>query len=290
VLHRAVTDATISQTTSSDNAVDGFSVGRSTTRVSFDGTAARNNGRNGMTFDGRPLADGPNAVGTGVEAYGNNRVTGGRMERNARYGVELNGGYNLIVQDSVLARNEVGVVVNNGARAVTIAGNDFRDHQRQSVSVRGAEAAARVTGNMIAGGDTGIYVRDALAEITGNALTDISHHAVTLLGDVKHSVVTGNTIAGYGPTAIWKDKSSAGELGENDVLGWSPAYTVERVVGSVFQPLTVIWLMLAALLLGTAAARGRRSGQAFRSPYADHVPLASLSKGIVSPEDVGPRS
>jgi hypothetical protein len=289
VLHRYVTDASITRTTSSDNAVDGFSVGRSTTRVSLDAVDARGNGRNGMTFDGRPLADGPNAVGTPVDAYGSNRVTGSRAERNARYGVELSGGSNLTVADSFIVKNDVGVVVNNGATGVTIAGNEFRDQVRQAVAVRDAEARANVTRNTIAGGDTGIYVRDAHADITGNTLTDISNHAVTLLGDVKDTAVEGNAIAGYGSTAIWKEQSSAAELGENDLLGWAPAYTVERVVDSVFQPLTFIWFMLGALLLVTAAAKGRRSRRhVFRSPYADHVPLTSLTRGIISLEDIRP--
>ena len=89
-------------------------------------------------------------------------------------------------------------------------------------------------------------------------------------------------------TAIWKEESTAAELGENDLLGWAPAYTVERVVDSVFQPLTFIWLVLGALLLVTAAAKGRRSRHVFRSPYADRVPLTSLTRGIIALEDVRP--
>jgi hypothetical protein len=286
VLHRSVTDASITRTTSSENAVDGFSVGRSTTRVSLEAVAAHGNGRNGMTFDGRPLADGPNAVGTAVDAYGSNRVTDSRAEQNARYGVELSGGSNLTVEGSVLAENEVGIVVNNGARGVTIMDNEFRDQARQSVAVRDAGATAKVTGNRITGGDTGIYVRDAQAEITGNTLTEISNHAITLLGDVKHTAVAGNALAGYGSTAIWKEESSAVTLGENDLLGWFPAFTVERVMDSIFQPLTVVWLLLGALLLVTAAAKGRRSRDTVLSPYADRVPLTSLSKGIIEMTDI----
>ena len=80
VLHRAVTDARISRTTASDNAVDGFTVGSSTTRVVLKEVTAAGNGRNGISLDGRPLAEGPNAVGTAVESYGGNRVTESTVE------------------------------------------------------------------------------------------------------------------------------------------------------------------------------------------------------------------
>ena len=213
-------------------------------------------------------------------------MTGSRAERNARYGVELSGGSNLTVADSFLVKNDVGVVVNNGATGVTIAGNEFRDQVRQAVAVRDADARANVTRNTIAGGDTGIYVRDAHADITGNTLTDISNHAVTLLGDVKDTAVEGNAIAGYGSTAIWKEKSAAANWGRRPPgvgpgLPWSGWWTPSC------GRLTFIWLVLGGLLV-TAAAKGRRSRHVFRSPYADRVPLTSLTRGIIALEDVRP--
>jgi hypothetical protein len=57
----------------------------------------------------------------------------------------------------------------------------------------------------------------------------------------------------------------------------------------VFQPLTFIWFVLAALLLVTAVARGKNAERVIRSPYADYVPLTSLSRGVVSFDDVRQR-
>lgn len=286
VLHRFVSDATITGTSSSGNAVDGFSVGRSTEGISFEGVQAKDNGRNGMSMDGRSLADGPNAVGTAVEAYGGNQVSGGTFERNARYGIELTGGSGLTVRNNRLARNEMGIVAADGAKGVVIANNTLLDHVRQAIAVRDAGSTAEVTGNSITGGDTGIYVRDASAGIEENTLANISNHGITLLGAVNETTVAGNMMAGSGTTAIWSEASAGAFLGENDTLSWVPAYTVERMVKSVFQPLTFIWFLLAALLLVTAVARGRNAERILRSPYADHVPLASLSRGVVMYDDV----
>ena len=286
VLHRFVTNAIISRTTSSSNAVDGFSIGRSTEGVSLDGVQARANGRNGISLDGRPLADGPNAVGTAVDAYGSSHVTAGSFESNARYGIEVVGGSGVTIQNNRLGANEVGIVVNAGAKGVTVSGNTLDGHSRQSIAVRDAESTADVSGNSITGGDTGIYVRDARATVTGNTMREISNHGITLLGDVRETTVAGNYVGGDGSLAIWSEQSAGGTLGENDVLGWVPAYTVERAVRSVFQPLTFIWFALALLLAVTAVARGKRAERIVRSPYADRVPLASLSRGVVTLEDI----
>lgn len=286
VLHRFVTDASIAGTVSSDNAVDGFSVGRSTTGVTFERIQARNNGRNGISMDGRPLADGPNAVGTAVDSYGGNQVTAGAFEHNTRYGMEVLGGTSVAVRDNRVTGNEMGIVAADGTKGITITGNRLLDNARQAVAVRDGGATAEVNANVISGGDTGIYVRDATAVVTGNTLERISNHGISLLGTVPKTIIAGNTLAGNGSTAIWSEASAGASLGENDVLAWIPAYTVDRMVKSVFQPLTFIWFVLAALLLVTAVARGGAGRGTIRSPYADHVPLTSLGRGVVAYDDV----
>ena len=285
VLHRAVTDAQITRTRSSDNAVDGFTVASSTTRVLMEEVTAERNGRNGISFDGRPLADGPNAVGTAVIPYGGNRVTESSVVGNARYGVELSGGSNLDVENNLIAANEVGVVVNHGASGVGISRNEFRDQRLQAVAVRDAHASAAVYRNTINGGDTGIYVRNARADITANTLGSISNHGITLVGEVGGTIVAGNTVAGQGSAAIWAEGAIGAAVTENNLLGWAPAYTVDKAIGSMFQPLTLVWVVLGGLLLLTAVVRKKRTAQ-IRSPYAERVPLTMLSRGFVAPDDV----
>ncbi|WP_052274464.1 right-handed parallel beta-helix repeat-containing protein [Arthrobacter sp. L77] len=287
VLHRSVTDATITGTTSSDNAVDGIAVGRSSARVELQDVTASGNGRNGLSLDGQPLADGPNAVGTAVVTYGSNRVVRSTVADNGRYGIELSGGDNLRVTGNTIRGNEVGIVVNYAAEGVSIIDNEIRDQRQQGIAVRDAGAHADIRGNTVSGTDTGVYVRDASAIVTGNTLSSISSHGVTLVGSVPDTRVTGNDVSGDGTIAIWDETSTGALVEENDVLDWHPAATVQSVVNSVFQPLTFIWLLLGALLVATAFTRKRHLRvRTISNPYEERVPLTALSRGIVRIDDV----
>jgi parallel beta-helix repeat protein len=287
VLHRSVTDATITTTTSSDNAVDGITVGRSSTRVLLQGVTAGGNGRNGISLDGQPLADGPNAVGTAVVTYGGNRVVKSTVADNGRYGIELSGGDNLRVTGNTIRGNEVGVVVNYAAEGVSIIDNEIRDQRRQGIAVREPGAYADIRRNTISGGDTGVYVRDAGASVTGNTMSSLSGHGVSLLGSVPDTRVTGNDVGGYGTVAIWDERSTGAVVEENDLLDWHPAPTLHSVMNSVFQPLTFIWLLLGTLLVATAFTHKRNLRvRTIRDPYGERVPLTALSTGIVRIDDV----
>ncbi|WP_104168403.1 nitrous oxide reductase family maturation protein NosD [Arthrobacter sp. SX1312] len=287
VLHRSVTDATITGTTSSDNAVDGIAVGRSSARVELQDITASGNGRNGLSLDGQPLADGPNAVGTAVVTYGSNRVVRSTVADNGRYGIELSGGHNLRITGNTIRGNEVGVVVNYAAEGVGIIDNEIRDQRQQGIAVRDTGAQADIRGNTISGTPTGVYVRDASAAVTGNILSSISSHGVTLVGSLPDTRVTGNDVSGDGTIPIWDETSTGALVEENDVLDWHPATTVQSVVNSVFQPLTFIWLLLGALLVATAFTRKRHLRvRTIRNPYEVRVPLTALSRGIVRIDDL----
>lgn len=281
-LHRGVSDATITRTTSSGNNVDGFSLDRSSTEVVYTSVSANDNGRNGISLDGQSLADGPNAVGTGVREYGNNAVRYSTITGNERYGIEVSGGRELDVSHNTIERNDVGIVVNRGATSVNIQENTFAAQVTQSVAVRDGSRDTTVAENTIAGGDTGVYVRNAQADVTGNTLTAISNHGITLVGDMSETYVAANSVAGYGSKAIWMESSVDATVEQNELLDWRPAVTVTSVVKSVFQPLTFVWLLLATLLVASALTRKRRMRvRTIGSPYPERVPLTSLSKGIV---------
>jgi hypothetical protein len=282
VLHRAVTDATITRTTSEDNAIDGFRVARSATGVTFDSVVSRDNGRNGLTLDGQSLAKGPSAAGTPVESYGDNTVTGSTFERNARYGVQVSGGRRVSIASSTISSNASGIVVDHAADLVAITDNSFQGQSRQGVAVRDGVLETTVSGNRISGGDTGIYARNADVDITGNTIGQVSNHGVTLAGVANGVVVKHNSIAGYGSVPVYSDGATGGSVGKNDVLDWHPAPTFASVVASVFQPLTIVWIALGIIVLATAlTSAGARRG-VIRHPYADRVPLSSFTKGIVS--------
>jgi hypothetical protein len=283
--HRAVSGSTLTDSRSTGNAVDGITLGRSTTGVTMREITSSQNGRNGISVDGQSLADGPSASGTAVEAFGDNAITASTVARNGRYGIEISGGGGIELIDNLFLANPDGLVVGRSADDVIVSGNRFWEQTATSVAIRDTVTDATVEDNIIRGGDTGIRVRNAGAQVHGNELSDISNHAVTLVGDVGGTTVDDNELGGSGPTALRSEGSDGAVIGENDVDGWRPALTPEAVLGYVFQPLTVVWVLLALLLLGTALTRKDRQYGKIRDPYAERVPLTSLSRGIVAIDD-----
>ncbi|WP_159602248.1 right-handed parallel beta-helix repeat-containing protein [Agromyces humi] len=282
VFHRFVQNSAIRTSEIVDNAVDGVAIARSSSSVRIEDVTSSGNGRNGISFDGRPLADGPSAIGTTVSAYGDVHVVGGQIAGNARYGVEITGGAVAEITGIAFSSNLVGVLLNHDARNVDVTGNTFEGERRQSVALRGGVQDTRITDNTISSVSTGVHVENSAAAVTGNTFTGIGNHAVTLVGTATGARVTGNTISGNGTTAIHDDDASGAVVGRNDVEGWKTAPTVVSVLRSVFQPLTIVWVALGLLLLITALSGRRRRG--IRHPYADRLPLTALSRGVVSPD------
>ena len=282
VFHRYVTDSTVTRTSSSDNAVDGFTVSRSSTGIVFSEVTSSGNGRNGISIDGQALADGPSAMGTAVESYGDNRVTDSRVMDNGRYGIEISGSRDVVLTANAIEANMVGVVLNHGADGTLVQDNTFGDQVEQSIALRDGVVGAEIRDNTISGSNTGVYVRDSAVAITGNDMTEVSNHGITLIGDASNVAVTHNSIAGFGSTPIHQGDSVGAHLRDNKILDWHPAITPTSVVKSVFQPLTVVWLSLGLLLVATALSpRSLRFGS-IRHPYAEQIPLQSLTKGVVS--------
>lgn len=284
--HRAVSASLVQDTQSLDNAVDGVTIGRSTSGITLQNVMAARNGRNGVSMDGQSLADGPSASGTTVESFGDNILDGGHVAENGRYGVEIMGGSGIQVTQTRFVGNPDGVVLDRGAARVRVTGNEFVDQTAKSVAVREQVTDAIVAGNTITGSDTAVNVRNADADITGNVVRGVSNHAVLLVGDVTGTTVADNDLGGDGSTAVRSEDSRGAVIGDNVTDRWHPAATIESVLRFVFQPLTVIWIGLGILLLVTAATRKDRHFGAFRHPYEEHVPLTSLSRGIVSPDSL----
>lgn len=289
VLHRFVSDSSIIRTSATGNAADGFTVGRSSGDVRFDRVVARDNGRNGLTLNGRALAEGPSASGTAVETYGGNRVRHSTIEGNDRYGVEVSGGSDVSVSSTRFENNAIGVVLNHAAEHVDVRDNTLDAQTWQAIAVRDGVADTTIARNAISGGQTGVYLRNAQAAVTGSEISGGARHGVSLVGDVTGASITNNTISGSGAVAVWNERATGGTIADNDESGWQPAPTMAAFINALFQPLTVIWILLGALLVGTSLTR--RGGQyaSIRHPYAERVPLTSLSRGIVSPESLGER-
>jgi hypothetical protein len=282
VLHRGVTGSRVVRTASHNNAVDGFRVSRSSTGNLFSGVTSAGNGRNGIFLDGQPLGTGPSSSGTRPSSGGDNRVVNSTFWNNARYGVAVSGGSGVVVADSRIDAGENGIVVDKAAGAVQLRGNTLRGQENQAIALRDGVENAQVRGNTISGVPTGIHLRNAGAVLASNELRGIGNHGVTLVGRATGVTVTDNTVAGSGSIAIFTENARGAAVSGNDLVGWRPAPSLESVTRSLFQPLTVVWLVvgLAILVTSLATVSHRRGG--IRHPYAERVPLASFTSGVVN--------
>ena len=195
MLHRGVTDTVVHNTTASHNGVDGVSVTRAATGVVLDRLTAEQNGRNGITLEGGPLADGPSATGTPTGSYGNNQVTNSIASGNGRYGIEVVGGKNLVLDGNSVSGQTMGIVVARQVDGITISDNIVEESSEHAIALRDGVTNATVQGNSIKGGEVGIYLRDASGLIDRNTVSDVGNHAVTVIdapgdddGDQQHGL------------------------------------------------------------------------------------------------------
>lgn len=275
VLHRYVVNAVVEATDTLRNGQDGVVLSRATTGIVLSEVRANDNGRNGVTISGQPLADGPNATGMSVDSYGNNSLANSEASDNGRYGVEVLGGRNVAVLANDVDGNRMGVVVRAEAESVDVVGNRVDGSVSQGIAVRDGVTRAAVTGNIVTGGETSLYIRDSSATVESNTLTNALNHAVSLVGAVGATELQQNKLSGRGPSAI--DAKRAPDVSRstwtNDTSGWQDTTPFLVTLKRFLQPLTLMWLLLGALLVFTAV-HGARARRHKGHPYADKLPVS----------------
>lgn len=286
VLHRSVTNSTITSTTTHDNAVDGFAMTRAATGIVVNQLTATRNGRDGISLNGSPLANGPSATGAAVGSYGNNVLSNSVASDNSRYGIVVLGGDNVQVTGNTVTSNLMGIVVNRAATKVSVRSNVVDKSAKHGIALLDGVSKSVVSENSVSGAATGIYLRDSSAAINRNTVSGATLHGVTVIGSESVATVVGNTLSGSGSTAIDHSRAGTVDVGENDLSNWTSTRSFATMLRSFFQPLTVLWLFLGMLLLVAAIGGIGRKRTGIRHPYANHVPLTALSKGIVNPEEV----
>lgn len=288
VLHRYVTNSTIATTTTTHNGMDGFAMTRASTGIVITQLVANRNGHDGISLNGGPLASGPNATGTPTGSYGNNSLNNSTANGNARYGVTVVGGDNVKIVNNTTNRNLMGIVVTKLATDVTVKGNTVNGNTKHGIALFEGVGKSTVAENSINGADIGVYLRDSSANIVRNSISDATNHGVTLVGATSATIITDNKISGRGTSAIDTVRGTGFEVHGNDLSQWTNTKPFWVTVRSIFQPLTVLWIVLGLTVLLTAAIGSRRKNRGMiRHPYASHVPLTALSLGVVRPEDLG---
>ncbi|GGZ60865.1 hypothetical protein GCM10010387_63180 [Streptomyces inusitatus] len=284
VLHRGVTNVVVDRTVSQKNAGDGFVLSRATQQVRVTGSTALSNGGNGFTLSGRPLADGPSAAGESTAAYGSNSVSHSTARDNGRHGIEVLGGTNVGVQDNKIHGGDMGIVTRDNTTKVAITGNHLTGQTRQGISVRDGVTDATISGNLVEGTDTGIYLRDAKAEIRGNTVQDATSHGISLVGRVGATAVSYNVVAGVGPSALDTSRAHGTiTLKKNQTFAWHDTSTFWIKFRHYASPMTILWTTILLLILISAILGARRTSRHNNTtatptaphPYADKQPLPS---------------
>ena len=287
VLHRDVTNSQVSSTTSTANAVDGFALTRSSTGNVLNRVTASGNGRNGISVDGGSLATGPSATGTPVQIYGNNEVSNSISKDNGRYGIDVVGGTNITIDGNTTTANQMGIVVSGGAGKVTIKNNIVEQSVLQGIALREAGTDALVQSNDISGGDFGIYARNAGGTFDRNTIDKVGNHGITLIGATGKSVISKNSVAGSGPSAIDVKRTSGVTLRDNTTNRWLGTKPLDVLLRSIFQPLTIMWVALGLIVLISAISGvGRRKRGVIVDPYANRAPLSNFTRGVVSVDEL----
>jgi hypothetical protein len=276
VMHRGASQAVIERVVAKGNGGDGFVVSRATTQVRVSGSVSERNGRNGFTLSGAPLATGPSASGESVASYGSNSVSNSAVRNNGRYGIEVLGGLDVGIQNNHIDGSDMGIVARQGGRNVAITGNQLRGQKRHGIAVRDMVTDSAVTGNVINGADTAIYVRNSVAEVRGNMIQAARRHGVTLVGAVGGSAVSYNVIAGVGPSALDLGRSSGKVTArENQVFAWHDTSSFWVAFRHYASPMTLLWTGIFLVILFSAVAGARRRRAEVVHPYADKAPLTS---------------
>lgn len=282
VLHGDVDAAGVTDVQVEQSGADGVVVSREVEGAVLSRLVVRDNGGDGIVLTGRPLAVGPSASGASIRPFGNNSLTSSESSGNARVGVHVIGGNAIRVQNNVIKGGRAGVVVADGAVDIDVDSNRVAGVATNGIQVR-ESSQVRVTGNVVRDSQTGIHVRNSTATLTQNSTAGVTLHAITFVGRVAGSRADQNLLAGSGTSAIdvvRADHKQAPELVRNDLSGWSRTVTGDSLTSLLLHPLTVIWILIALLLVGMS--RPRRGGREL--PYrADPLKPEDALTGSPSP-------
>lgn len=286
VFHREVVNSRIMGVESSDNGGDGFRVTRGSQGILLDTIIAANNKGNGITIDAAPLADGPSATGLPIVAYGGHSVLNSKFTDNGTYGIAVLGGDGIQLRRNTIDGSDFGIMVTSASQGIAVEENRIENPSKQGIAFRDG-VQGKIWGNEVFGGSIAIYVRDSTAEVSRNTIQDVTSHGVTMVGATDGSTIGQNLIDGQGNSPIDTVRGKGvTTFANNESASWVYENITERVLRVVTKPMTLLWTVLALLLLLTAFRGFRYRGSGFGNPYRDRTPLHELTRGMVDPATV----
>jgi hypothetical protein len=279
VFDGAVTAATVDEVEASGNARDGIVVDRTTSGSRMTGLVVNGNGRNGLVLDGTAPAEGPNSTGSTTAVSGDSVVEGGTFDDNARAAIDVVGGTDVRLAGVTVNGGDMGIVLGEAPVGVEIADSTLSGQARHAISVRDEAQDIAVVRNEISRVEVGVYVRNAHADVTSNLISDVEVHGIVLAGQLGGSRVVDNELSGSGPSAINDDRALNARVEANLIDGWASSRSIEQILTTLMQPLTVVWMIVITLVIVALITRlgaGRKRGD----PLRERRPLQSLSRGV----------
>jgi parallel beta-helix repeat protein len=289
-LHRYVSSGAIANSTANQNGGDGFDLERATEGITITGSTATGNANNGFTLSGRPLADGPSAVGSPTTSYGNNSLSGSTAENNGHYGISVLGGLNIAVTNNRVSNSDMGIVVADATDTISITANQVSGSNRHGLALLDGVKGATVTGNTINGGAGAIYLRNAQGTVRGNTVESGTEHGIEVIGKTdKSTAIADNEVAGNGPSALDTARADGSlTMSNNHSSGWHDTTPWYARLKSLLHPMTLLWATILVLVLLTAI-RGRRqkvTGIGPAHPYAHQMEHRRLiDGGLATPDE-----
>jgi hypothetical protein len=127
-----------------------------------------------------------------------------------------------------------------------------------------------VKGNRIDGGEIGLQVRDARADVRDNVVTGATSHGISVVGGADGSTVEGNSLAGAGASALDVARVTSPAVvtvGPNDVGGWHVQVSLSEYVSDAIRdhPLLPLWALVLLAPLALVFVRRRLGSR----PYVE---------------------
>lgn len=170
--------------------------------------------------EGNTIADTPVgiAVGTGGSSYeGVDPLVRGNSIKGASTGITVGSGAAPTIEENALATNDTGIQLSS-TRNTSVASNDLADN---AVGILVAGSDARVDGNTVRGGLTGVVVSsDATTDLTGNTIEGAAEAGIIIRRGASPTL-TQNRVCDNGTNLVVEDGAEP-IMEDNEICEDSP--------------------------------------------------------------------
>jgi len=285
LLHRGTAKVVVERSTAEVNGADGFVADRGSEAITLRQVSAVGNAGDGVRFDGAPIAEDAGPAGASNVPYRDFRLENSVVRDNRDDGVQARDTGELVIAGNQVVGHSDGIVVTGRSPGAQITGNTVRGVRSTAIAVRSGPSGVVVADNRTDGGEIGLQVRDARADVHANQVTGATSHGVSVVGGADGSTVEGNSLAGAGAAAVDVVRVTAPAavaVGANDVSGWHVEVSLSEYVSNAIRdhPLLPVWALVLLAPLALVFVRRRLGSR----PYVE-------GGGVVEPpataHDVG---